>query len=76
MVFGFLSWRALVLFQKHITVMATKEGAISFILWPFSLALLIGLILLAVVFLANFVTGIINRSTDSSNNTAADSGGI
>ncbi len=59
---GFLSWRALVLFQKHISVMATKEGAVSFILWPFSLALLIGLILLTIVFLANFITGMVTRS--------------
>ena len=60
-VFGFLSWRALALLKKYIAVMAVKEGAADFILWPFASALLLGLILLTIVFAKFFISEIVLR---------------
>lgn len=56
-IFAFMSWRSLVLLQKHVVTLATKEGAVHFLLWPFSFAMTMGLILLTLVYVASFIKG-------------------
>lgn len=61
-IFAFMSWRTLVLLKKHILIQVTKEGAIHFLLWPFSLAMFMGLVLLTIVYVAVFIKGLAGRS--------------
>ncbi|MFC1945983.1 TRAP transporter small permease [Chloroflexota bacterium] len=51
---GFLSWRALILLQDNIVNIYRNSGTWTFLLWPFVLSVLIGLILLALASVVAF----------------------
>jgi len=62
-IFGFMSWRALVLLLKYIDSGTTKGGGVvHFPLWPFAAILLLGVALLTIVFIMLFIREIVRKT--------------
>jgi TRAP-type C4-dicarboxylate transport system permease small subunit len=47
---AFMSWRSIVMFIQHITCATENQGSVRFPLWPVSLSIVIGCILLTIGF--------------------------